>query len=119
LLAAGEGDSIAVERGIQWLLQRQNADGTWTETQYTGTGFPKVFYLRYHLYCIYFPLLALSRYHQHKQGERHHHRLAAQAALAAEPRSKRLIGKTPIRVALAQGLRLLRGDGRRESRLNQ
>ena len=47
--------------GIAWLERRQR-DGTWTEEPFTGTGFPKVFYLRYHLYRHYFPLQALARH---------------------------------------------------------
>jgi squalene-hopene/tetraprenyl-beta-curcumene cyclase len=62
LIAAGEAGSIAVERGIRYLLESQTADGTWDETEFTGTGFPKVFYLRYHLYRHYFPLMAIGRY---------------------------------------------------------
>lgn len=62
LIAAGEGESVAVRRGIEYLLETQNADGTWNEEPWTGTGFPKVFYLKYHLYRISFPLMALSRY---------------------------------------------------------
>ncbi len=62
LIAAGEGDSVAVRRGVQYLIDTQNPDGTWDEPWWTGTGFPKVFYLKYHLYRISFPLMALSRY---------------------------------------------------------
>ena len=47
LIAAGEGDSDAVRRGVAWLIETQNEDGTWTEEWWTGTGFPKVFYLKY------------------------------------------------------------------------
>jgi len=61
LCAAGEVESAAVESGVQYLLEMQRDDGGWDEEQFTGTGFPRVFYLRYHLYCIYFPLMALSR----------------------------------------------------------
>ncbi len=61
LCAAGEADSAAVESGVQFLLDMQRDDGGWDEEEFTGTGFPRVFYLRYHLYCIYFPLMALSR----------------------------------------------------------
>jgi squalene-hopene/tetraprenyl-beta-curcumene cyclase len=61
LVAAGRGGSAAVRRGVQWLLRRQEADGTWSQREFTGTGFPQVFYLRYHWYPIYFPLLALLR----------------------------------------------------------
>lgn len=62
LLAAGRERSEAVRRGVQYLLDTQKADGTWDEPCYTGTGFPRVFYLKYHLYRIYFPLMALARY---------------------------------------------------------
>ena len=62
LLAAGDTRSESVQRGILHLLETQRADGTWNEDQYTGTGFPRVFYLAYHLYRDYFPLIALSAY---------------------------------------------------------
>jgi squalene-hopene/tetraprenyl-beta-curcumene cyclase len=62
LISAGESESVAVRRGIDFLLETQNTDGTWDEEPWTGTGFPKVFYLKYHLYRISFPLMALSRY---------------------------------------------------------
>lgn len=67
LLAAGEANSEAVSRGIQYLLETQRPDGTWEEAEFTGTGFPRVFYLKYHYYGVYFPLMALSRYRQLKQ----------------------------------------------------
>ena len=60
-MAAGRADSRAVERGISWLTDRQEADGSWAQREFTGTGFPQVFYLRYHYYPIYFPLVALCR----------------------------------------------------------
>jgi squalene-hopene/tetraprenyl-beta-curcumene cyclase len=62
LLAAGLGQSSAVTRGIRYLMHTQRDDGTWYEPEFTGTGFPRVFYLRYHYYAIYFPLMALSRW---------------------------------------------------------
>jgi squalene-hopene/tetraprenyl-beta-curcumene cyclase len=64
LLAAGESDSDAVRAGIDYLINTQGADGNWQEDLFTGTGFPKVFYLKYHLYRLYFPLMALARYQQ-------------------------------------------------------
>lgn len=66
LMAAGWCDHPAVGRGVQYLLDTQQADGAWREPEFTGTGFPRVFYLRYHLYPIYFPLLALARYGRHR-----------------------------------------------------
>ncbi len=51
-----------VERGIRWLIKTQLDSGTWDETWFTGTGFPRVFYLRYHLYRLYFPIMCLGRY---------------------------------------------------------
>ncbi|MGZ4830357.1 MAG: squalene--hopene cyclase, partial [Candidatus Angelobacter sp.] len=62
LLAAGDTRSESVQRGILYLLETQRPDGHWDEDQYTGTGFPRVFYLAYHLYRDYFPLVALSAY---------------------------------------------------------
>lgn len=62
LIAAGWVASPAVSRGVEYLLRTQSADGTWSEPYNTGSGFPRVFYLRYDLYRIYFPLLALARY---------------------------------------------------------
>jgi len=62
LIAAGQAASPAVRAGVGYLLQSQAPDGSWPEPAYTGTGFPRAFYLRYDLYRIYFPLLALARY---------------------------------------------------------
>jgi squalene-hopene/tetraprenyl-beta-curcumene cyclase len=62
LLAAGLRDHPAVARGVRYLLLMQRDDGRWDEAEFTGTGFPRVFYLRYHYYPIYFPLLALSQW---------------------------------------------------------
>ena len=62
LLAAGEVDLPAIRAGIAYLTSTQRIDGGWDEEPFTGTGFPKVFYLKYHYYCLYFPLLALARF---------------------------------------------------------
>ncbi len=62
LMAAGEAESPAVARGIAWLQAHQDERGEWAEVDYTGGGFPRVFYLRYHGYRRYFPLWALARY---------------------------------------------------------
>lgn len=62
LLAAVKPSDAAVERAVCFLLDRQNANGSWDEQEFTGTGFPRVFYLKYHYYRLYFPLYALARY---------------------------------------------------------
>jgi squalene-hopene/tetraprenyl-beta-curcumene cyclase len=62
LMAAGERDHPAVARGIAWLQETQQDDGLWGQELYTGGGFPRVFYLRYHGYPKFFPLWALARY---------------------------------------------------------
>ena len=61
LHAAGEADSEAALRGIQWLIDMQLESGTWDEPEYTGTGFPGDFYINYHLYRLIFPVMALGR----------------------------------------------------------
>ena len=66
LMAAGEVDHPAVERGIAYLQHMQGADGTWPEQHFTGTGFPRVFYLRYHGYACFFSVWALGRYRSMK-----------------------------------------------------
>lgn len=68
LMAAGEVDHPAVARGIQWLQDHQQADGLWPQEHYTGGGFPRVFYLRYHGYPKFFPLWAVARYRNLKVG---------------------------------------------------
>lgn len=60
LLAAGDRHSAAVQRGVRFLLDTQQPDGTWKEELASGTGFPNVFFLSYHLYRNYFPLMALA-----------------------------------------------------------
>jgi squalene-hopene/tetraprenyl-beta-curcumene cyclase len=62
LMAAGEVDHPAVARGVRYLLATQTEKGVWDEQRFTATGFPRVFYLRYHGYCKFFPLWALARY---------------------------------------------------------
>jgi squalene-hopene/tetraprenyl-beta-curcumene cyclase len=77
LISAGDVESESVARGVRWLMSHQGAEGSWDESygigpgrqsQYTATGFPRVFYLAYHLYRQYFPLLALSKYRRATQG---------------------------------------------------
>jgi squalene-hopene/tetraprenyl-beta-curcumene cyclase len=69
LLAASDTRSESVARGVAYLLRSQNKDGSWDETEYTGTGFPRVFYLMYHMYRQYFPLIALTTYKKAMLGE--------------------------------------------------
>jgi len=72
LLAYLPPEHAAVERGVAWLTERQlragEAAGSWAEEEFTGTGFPRHFYLRYHLYRHYFPLMALGRYCERARG---------------------------------------------------
>ena len=63
LTVCGPNDP-AVQSAVAYLLEHQNDQGSWDEQPFTGTGFPKVFYLKYHLYCHYFPMFALARYCQ-------------------------------------------------------
>ena len=55
-------ECLAARRAIQWLCKTQRDDGGWDEKEFTGTGFPKVFYLKYHYYRIYFPVMAIGRW---------------------------------------------------------
>jgi squalene-hopene/tetraprenyl-beta-curcumene cyclase len=68
LQAAGENDHPAVARGVAWLAETQQDDGLWPEEFFTGGGFPRVFYLRYHGYAKFFPLWAMARYRNLKKG---------------------------------------------------
>jgi squalene-hopene/tetraprenyl-beta-curcumene cyclase len=68
LMAAGEVDHEAVERGVRFLLATQKPHGLWDEAWYTAVGFPRVFYLRYHGYRAFFPLWALARYRSLRRG---------------------------------------------------
>ena len=66
-MAASDRDDPAVGRAVAHLVEQQNADGSWDEKEFTGTGFPCVFFLKYHLYRNYFPLYALARYRNLEQ----------------------------------------------------
>ncbi len=70
LIGAGEHGSPQAESGVGYLTRTQRADGSWPEDLYTGTGFPRAFYLHYDLYRVYFPLLALAQYRQVMTGDR-------------------------------------------------
>ena len=67
MIAGGDTNSSSLQHGIEYLVETQGADGQWPEELATGTGFPKVFYLNYHMYRLYFPLLALSAYTNTRQ----------------------------------------------------
>jgi squalene-hopene/tetraprenyl-beta-curcumene cyclase len=66
LLAAGRAEHPAVARGVEYLLRTQRTDGSWVDRFWNGTGFPRVFYLKYHLYAAYFPLWALGVYRSNR-----------------------------------------------------
>jgi len=66
LFAGGRVDGPTAERGLAYLLATQKPDGGWNDPLWNGTGFPRVFYLKYHLYAHYFPLWALSVWRQHR-----------------------------------------------------
>jgi squalene-hopene/tetraprenyl-beta-curcumene cyclase len=78
LCAADDPHSNAITRGVEYLTRTQNADGSWAETETTGTGFPRVFYLKYDMYRNNFPLLALATVANYRSGVFHqpsHYRL--------------------------------------------
>jgi squalene-hopene/tetraprenyl-beta-curcumene cyclase len=88
LLAGADKDDPAVSESVRHLLEQQNADGSWDEQQFTGTGFPCVCYLKYHLYRNYFPLYALSRYRNLLQDVKEFH------AFEIRPEGENLSGTT-------------------------
>ncbi len=67
LLAGAEADDPAIHKAVSYLVSQQNPDGSWSENEFTGTGFPCVFYLKYHLYRNSFPLYALARFRNKAQ----------------------------------------------------
>jgi squalene-hopene/tetraprenyl-beta-curcumene cyclase len=69
LMAAGGTKTLAVARGMNYLVRTQKPDGNWPEEHFTAVGFPRVFYLRYHGYARYFPLWAIARYCRFQQDE--------------------------------------------------
>jgi len=69
LLAGADPDDPAIAKAASYLVQQQNANGSWSEEDFTGTGFPGVFYLKYHLYKNSFPVYALARYRNQAKRE--------------------------------------------------
>jgi squalene-hopene/tetraprenyl-beta-curcumene cyclase len=67
LMAAGDPGDPAIAKAAEYLVRQQNSDGSWSESEFTGTGFPCVFYLKYHLYRNSFPVYALARFHNQSQ----------------------------------------------------
>jgi squalene-hopene/tetraprenyl-beta-curcumene cyclase len=72
LMAAGQAEHEAVARGVSYLAATQKADGEWDEEPYTAVGFPRVFYLRYHGYKLFFPLMAMARFRNLQRGNDPH-----------------------------------------------
>ena len=70
IIAASDHLRPSIRKGVDYLARTQNADGSWTEDQITGTGFPKVFYLKYDMYRNNWPLLALADYRRLAARER-------------------------------------------------
>jgi squalene-hopene/tetraprenyl-beta-curcumene cyclase len=71
LMAAGQVGHPSVARGVTYLINSQDSDGSWDEPWYTAVGFPRVFYLRYHGYRAIFPLWALARFRRLTTGNSH------------------------------------------------
>lgn len=71
ILACGDLDRPSIQRGLQYLIKKQDPDGSWPEPETTGTGFPKVFYLKYDMYRNNWPLLALATYRNYRKGLLH------------------------------------------------
>jgi len=69
LCAMGDAQDPALERGVNWLIDHQNEDGSWTEEEITGTGFPRVFYLKYDMYRNAWPLLAMATHRRLLRGQ--------------------------------------------------
>ncbi len=105
LCAAGDLETPTVQHGLQYLIDTQNPDGSWSEPQITGTGFPKVFYLKYDMYRNNWPLLALATYANARRGifRPTHLRLKPEERGAYYPILKKFVA--PQVLALLFGLR--------------
>jgi Squalene-hopene cyclase C-terminal domain len=83
LCAFEKVNRTSVERGIHYLVSSQNPDGSWSETLITGTGFPRVFYLKYDMYRNNWPLMALARYAMGVSAKRHESEMRSDAVSQA------------------------------------
>jgi squalene-hopene/tetraprenyl-beta-curcumene cyclase len=90
----------AIDRGVEYLLRGQREDGAWHDEPWTATGFPRVFYLQYHLYAVYFPLMALSGYRA--LGQRAEHRQPRDEAVATTTLHAYPLA-VPLRTAAVEG----------------
>jgi len=88
-LAANGPEGCSVQRAVEYLVESQNSDGSWDEDQFTGTGFPRVFYLNYHLYRNSFPLYALARYRNMGEGREVNETRRLSPQMAAAPMQQR------------------------------
>lgn len=96
--ALGELDSPHTRRAVDYLLLTQHGNGAWRDAFWTGTGFPRVFYLNYHLYSVYFPLWALSEVERAQAPHRKARRPAPARALPASGRRTRCTGGIDLRL---------------------
>ena len=87
LFATDDFESESVQRGVRYLVEAQN-NGTWEDGFFTGTGFPRVFYLKYHLYSLYFPILALSEYASRKASRQARYRGLPEWQLASQGKKR-------------------------------
>ena len=115
LMAAGRTDHLATARGVAWLAAHQDETGVWPEDAYTGGGFPRVFYLRYHGYAKIFPLWALARYRNltraNSRTDRFRHVERTPCALRTAPKpDNRPPSREPFMASIATSPRLA-GDG--------
>ena len=95
LFALGDRSSPSVRRGLEYLLSHQQYDGSWKDEHWTGTGFPGVFYLRYHLYATYFPLWALAAFEREARIPPAGREAGARRGLEITADSDRRAGGTP------------------------
>jgi squalene-hopene/tetraprenyl-beta-curcumene cyclase len=96
LVAAGEVNSPEVRSGVRCLLDHQTEEGSWDDRYWTGTGFPGVFYLKYHLYQLYFPLFALGEYRNALRGTptiRHQNQIEVECRVGGDDAAR----KSPLK----------------------